>query len=528
MKKFFFILLLIPIVTIGQVNTDSLWGVWQDDAQEDTTRLTAVNDYIWSNYLFSQPDSAFYFAELAYSFAKEKGQQQHMAIALNSQGISYHMRGNYSEANDYYQKALRLNEEINNLTGISSTLSNIGLSYREQGDYYSAIRNLNKSLVIAEELGDKNGIKKTLNNIGLIYLDLNNNKTALDYLKRSMITHGAKEEEIKNLGAMVNIGVIYNKKGEYQAALKSFEKALKVYKKVGDKRGMSACLNNIGRAHLHLKNTTTAINQLNQSLNLSQEIADKNGTSLTMFYLANIYFEMGNIDSAHFYGQNAFDLAQETGAVKNIANASEINYKILKLKGHHQVALEMLELNIASNDKIKNTESEREVIRLEYQYEFDKKILEEKNIEKLSRMKERYLILTGLLLLLLLIGLIIRRRYLRHSEERSQMLHEMELLKEKSRVKMVATDTTAIPKTTLDKEKISAAANGKLNDSDWKILNVIYDDPILVNRLIAEEVALSLEGASSSLKKMYKLFNITNSKNKKIALVMEVVRLSGE
>ena len=142
-------------------------------------------------------------------------------------------------------------------------------------------------------------------------------------------------------------------------------------------------------------------------------------------------------------------------------------------------------------------------MQLELQYEFDKKILEEKSEEKLRRVNERYIIFTGLLLLLLFTGIIIRRRYLRLGTERSQILHEMEVLKEKSMVKLIATETSIIPKTTLVKYKINGAVNGKLNESDWKILCVIYDDPIKVNRVIAEEVALSLEGASSSLKKMF-------------------------
>ena len=216
---------------MGQVNTNSRWDVWQIEAKEDTTRLQALNDYIWKNYLFSQPDSAFYFAELAYNFAKEKGLKQHMAVALNTQGISFHLRADFPKANKQYQKALTLNEELNNLNGISSTLSNIGLSYREQGDLYSAIKNLNKSLVIAEKLKDSDGIKKCLNNIGLIYLDLDDLDNALANFKKST---AIDSDEISNLGAMVNIGIIYNKQEKYTTALKVFEKALKVYQKIGD------------------------------------------------------------------------------------------------------------------------------------------------------------------------------------------------------------------------------------------------------------------------------------------------------
>ncbi|MDG1477221.1 MAG: winged helix-turn-helix domain-containing protein, partial [Vicingaceae bacterium] len=68
----------------------------------------------------------------------------------------------------------------------------------------------------------------------------------------------------------------------------------------------------------------------------------------------------------------------------------------------------------------------------------------------------------------------------------------------------------------------------RLNESDWKILNVIYRDPLILNKSIADKVNLSLEGTSSSLRKMYRLFHLTDSKNKKLALIMEAARISSK
>ena len=78
----------------------------------------------------------------------------------------------------------------------------------------------------------------------------------------------------------------------------------------------------------------------------------------------------------------------------------------------------------------------------------------------------------------------------------------------------------------LDKEKIQLSINKKLNDSYWKILNIVFINPVIVNKEIAEKVNLSVEGTSSSLRKMYRLFNLDNSKDKKLALVMEAARIS--
>jgi predicted transcriptional regulator len=78
----------------------------------------------------------------------------------------------------------------------------------------------------------------------------------------------------------------------------------------------------------------------------------------------------------------------------------------------------------------------------------------------------------------------------------------------------------------LNKAKLESHINNKLNETDWKILNLLYDDPIIMNKIIAQEVSLSVEGVSSSLRKMYRLFVIKDGKNKKIALLLESIRIS--
>ena len=60
------------------------------------------------------------------------------------------------------------------------------------------------------------------------------------------------------------------------------------------------------------------------------------------------------------------------------------------------------------------------------------------------------------------------------------------------------------------------------------ILNLILNKPSISNKEIAAEVSLSVEGVSSSLRRMYQAFEINSSSNKKITLIMKATRLSFE
>ena len=113
----FFIVLFIGCNTIAQVNLDSLWNVWNDESQADTNRLNSIIDYAWDGYLFSNPDSAFYFGQLAYDYAVKVGNKKWMSGALNLQAVSFAIRSKNEEALKYYHEGLKIQIARNDKKG---------------------------------------------------------------------------------------------------------------------------------------------------------------------------------------------------------------------------------------------------------------------------------------------------------------------------------------------------------------------------------------------------------------------------
>ena len=58
-----------------KTNVDSLLRIWKNESFADTIRLKALDDLAWDGYLFSNPDSAFYYAQLEYNYAEKKNQK---------------------------------------------------------------------------------------------------------------------------------------------------------------------------------------------------------------------------------------------------------------------------------------------------------------------------------------------------------------------------------------------------------------------------------------------------------------------
>ena len=82
----------------AQINSDSLWNVWNDMTQTAEDRIIAIDKIIYNNYLFVKPDSAFVLAQDMYHFAVENKLEKNIGGApscSSSQNISSSSEENY-------------------------------------------------------------------------------------------------------------------------------------------------------------------------------------------------------------------------------------------------------------------------------------------------------------------------------------------------------------------------------------------------------------------------------------------------
>ena len=473
------------------VNLDSLWGVWNDENQADTNRLKAMQLIAWNGYLFSKPDSAFYFAGLQYDFAESINNKKQMANSLNTQGVSFHIRDDYAKAIDYYTRSLKIREELGDKKGIAVSLSNIGIIYHDQGDYAKAIDYYTRSLQIAEELGNKSGIASSLNSIGGIYKDQGDYAKAIDYYTRSLKISEELGDKKGIAMSLHNIGSIYKDQGDNTKAIYNYTKSLKIYEEIGDKYGIATTLNNIGNIYLSqgdyakaidyytrsLKtqeelgykkgianslhnigsiykdqgDNTKAIDYYTKSLKIHEEIGDKKGIATTLSNIGSIYYEQGDYGKALEKSTKALSIAKELGNVENIRNASENLWKTNKKLGKHSQALEMHELYIQMRDSMLSIENKEAIIQQEFKYKYEKEqaLADAKHQEQMALSAERekrqkliaYSAGGGLVMVLLFAFFILNRlqvtrRQKKVIEEQKQKVEEQKQVVEEQKQKV--------------------------------------------------------------------------------------------
>jgi hypothetical protein len=189
----------------------------------------------------------------------------------------------------------------------------------------------------------------------------------------------------------------------------------------------------------------------------------------------------------------------------------------------------MLELFTLCTDSI-NLERERfSIIRETIQSDFDNKILQQKIENERVQVKTELIYLKKMfafaLVFLITLTLVIgyfRKRTKANIKERSLLLEEIDQLKTKG----IEDQNQAVSSFELNRDKLEAHIQKKMNETDWAVLNVLLENPVISNKELSEKVFLSSDGVGSSLRRMYAVFDVPESKYMKIGLLLKAIKIS--
>jgi tetratricopeptide (TPR) repeat protein len=387
-----FSLIMMQTQIYSQINKDSLWDVFQDRGTPDTTRLKAIDMIAWDGFLYSNPDSSFYYAQLQYDFAKSKKLKKQMALAVNTQGVALDIKGDYEKALIYYFKSLLIREELNDKQGIASSLNNIATVYRNQGNYKDAIEFFIRSYKIKDEIGDKKGAANSLLGIGNILKEQGELTQAIEYFEKSLQIRENIGDKKGVANSIMAIGGVKHIQKEYDLAVELFEKANVIQKEIGDRYGISNSLNNIAVTYQEKGLLTKALEYYFESLKIREEIGDKLGITSSLSNIGVVYQKQGKYAEAIRYGQRSLQIARDMGALKQLKDSYAAMYNTYKSCGQYQKALEMHEHFILIRDSILSEENHKEVTKLQLQYKYEVKAASDsiKNSE-LQKLKDAQL-----------------------------------------------------------------------------------------------------------------------------------------
>ncbi len=397
-----FFIAIIHYPLIGQ-NIDSLLKVFNNTKLADSSRVKAIHSSARA-FIKDNQDSLISLATQEVIFAQKTKQKKYEGRAFNLIGIGYLNKGYYPQALKYFFSALKIMEEIQDKSGISSTYINIGVIYKNQANNNEALKYYFKSLKITEQIklkDPKNTFNNKLlassyNNIGNIFDNQHNYPKALEYYFESLKLYEELDDPYGISSAYNNIGIIYNYQHNYNKALQMYVDALKIAEELDDKLQIATCYINIGALYAKVPKLPLPFRKKNM-------IYTNNPTGWATYYLTE-----------------ALKICQFISNKDGIKDCYH-NLTILDtITNNYQAAFAHSKLYVAYGDSLNNEETQKQSLQASMQYEFDKKELvtkaeQDKKDAIVKEEKQKQKIVIGLvsfvLLLVILFSFFLYKRF---------------------------------------------------------------------------------------------------------------------
>jgi serine phosphatase RsbU (regulator of sigma subunit) len=244
-------------------------------------------------------------------------------------GNSYSNTGDYPNALIYYNKGLKIKEELGDKIGMAHAFNNIGLVYENQSDFATALDYFFKSLNISITVDDKHSMALAYNNIGVIYLNQQNFQQAITYYKKGMEIYKALDEKTGVADAYNNIAGIYDNDNKYLEALEYHQKSLAIRKEINYLDGVALSYNNIGNIYNQLITQPDSIKK--------RFISEYYSNSSTAPTLKDI--DMVLMDSSLALQQKALEIGKRINNKYSIVYSLEVIGNVIKQRGQYANAL---------------------------------------------------------------------------------------------------------------------------------------------------------------------------------------------
>ncbi len=531
-KHLLFLYFFISLTFIAQAQQNGvvLRSIWENEANDDVKRYKALDEfYELTNQQF--PDSALNALNYHLGMATAKMNSREMFSALKRRGNIMRLQQNYSEAMSSYTKAELIAKKLSDSLLIADICGNIGNVYMYLKDYITATRRFSTALKIYQRFGKVEGETRMLTNLGSVFLTIHNYDLSLEYYTKVLASMNKRKINDRSTGVVyMNMGWTYYEQKKFELACDHYLKALALLEKEKSMFFVADCYSNLSLIYHELKDITKALEYVRKSKELNKTLGAKQGEIGARVAEAKILYDHSPVKALSI-AESLIDEVRNNKGFFIKKMLYEVLYRCYKQLNRPIQALAMHELFAAYEDSVILEINQFEVIQEAFKWDNEVQITQRelKNQQEKDQLKTTQFrkIILLLLIFFLVAGTLI---YVIVSNNATNKMKRMALLQEIEILKKSDSNGLKISKDPLplDRVAIEKHINRSINETDWKVLNILLNDPSISNNEIAKLAYMSIDGIGSSLRRMYEYFELKDTKYKKIALIIKAINICKE
>ncbi|MBK7362809.1 MAG: SpoIIE family protein phosphatase [Micavibrio sp.] len=409
----------------------------------DTVKIKSLHQIGKKHFFKYEYDSCEIYAKSALILSEKLGNNHYIAISNKILGQIYLGKNDNTTALKHYLKAVENFKKLKDTTcsRYINSLNDIGHIYWVYGMYQKSYEYYLKALKISEKINDK-----------ILILNVNMNISELYFSKRefdkSIYFYNNSIKLVQNnYDTLVYFPLAFNglannflDKKEYDKSILYFNRVINIGNFNKDSVTISAGQIGIATNYMQMSNYDSTIKYLNTSLIYKNNNSNNNAFSYSM--LGAIFLNKKKYDLAKQNISKSLDISKQYRLNAIVCDNYRNLYKLDSCTKNYQSYIKNYALFVAYNDSLNNIESEREIVSAEMNYLFDKEKetqkLRQAELNKITELesKRQSDIITGIvivLIILVLFSLFIYKSYLGKNKANKIITQQKHLVEEKQK-----------------------------------------------------------------------------------------------
>ncbi len=264
-------------------------------------------------------DSAIKHCETAAEIYKELNDMKGITESLSSMAIMRSELGDYDLARKIYEECFEIVGEKGDKSKIAYLLNDLGSSLLETGNYQKAAEMFEESADMQRKAGDKRGIAYSLYNLGSIALEQSEFDRGKKIFDECIAIFRELEDKRGVAYSLISLGNIASHTGDLKRSREFIEESISIFRSLGDKRGLTFSLCSLADAKLNFGDQSNVMELLEESLSIGREAEIKPAVAYSLMCMGNARLDMGEIDKAEKLFEESLKLSKEIGHKPGVA-----------------------------------------------------------------------------------------------------------------------------------------------------------------------------------------------------------------
>ncbi|MBA4054630.1 MAG: hypothetical protein C0490_07960 [Marivirga sp.] len=349
---------------------DSLRG--RISSAEGEARFKLLNDLAWE-YRSAYPDSTIFYAQQAHDLGKNLNLTPGLSEPLNFIGVAYNYKGDRIKSYEFYDQALKLSILQNDSLQTAFSNNNLGRLFFEQGILSRAYEYFIQAQAIFEDINDASGLAYTYQSLARLYKSQrDNSKAENNYLKANKIriTLGNTPDITS---AFIQTGRFYQENNQHEKALLFLHRADSAASQIHDEINLAEIKTYIAKSYLHQGLLQEAQAICTEGLKV---ILQKNNVRMqpqAYLTMGQIQFAANDLIQAKKFYNLALAISSKTGDLTSKMDSHYHLWKLSEKEKNKTAVLQNLNQYLILKDSIKDLDLARQVERLQFEIEIERK-----------------------------------------------------------------------------------------------------------------------------------------------------------